>query len=65
MPHTKTYTQGLLDGLRPDTRMTVSEWADEHRILPMKSAKEAGRWRTARTPYLKAIMDCLSPSSPG
>ena len=64
MPQTKTYTQGLLDGLRPDTRMTVSEWADEHRILPMKSAKEAGRWRTARTPYLKAIMDCLSPSSP-
>ena len=30
----------------------------------MKAAKEAGRWRTARTPYLKAIMDCLSPSSP-
>ncbi|WP_281647583.1 terminase gpA endonuclease subunit, partial [Parendozoicomonas sp. Alg238-R29] len=58
------YLSGFQWGLKPDTRMTVSEWADEHRILPMKSAKEAGRWRTARTPYLKAIMDCLSPSSP-
>ncbi len=58
------YLSGFQWGLKPDTCMTVSEWADEHRILPMKSAKEAGRWRTARTPYLKEIMDCLSPSSP-
>ena len=57
------YFDGFFAGLKPDTRLTVSEWADEHRILPMKSAKEAGRWRTARTPYLKEIMDCLSPSS--
>ncbi|WP_067521641.1 phage terminase large subunit family protein [Endozoicomonas ascidiicola] len=57
------YFSGFFAGLKPDTRMTVSEWADEHRILPMKSAKEAGRWRTVRTPYLKEIMDCLSPSS--
>ena len=53
----------MRDGLKPDTRMTVSQWADQHRILPSKSAKEAGRWRTARTPYLAEIMDCLSPTS--
>ena len=58
------YLDGFFAGLRPDTRLTVSEWADNYRILPMKSAKEAGKWRTARTPYLKEIMDCLSPSSP-
>ena len=57
------YFSGFFAGLKPDTRMTVSEWADEHRILPMKSAKEAGRWRTARTPYLREIMDAMSPSS--
>ncbi|WP_263322584.1 phage terminase large subunit family protein [Endozoicomonas sp. Mp262] len=57
------YCSGFFSGLKPDTRLTVSEWADEHRILPTKSAKEAGRWRTTRTPYLKEIMDCLSPSS--
>ena len=58
------YCDGFFAGLTPDTRLTVSEWADEFRILPTKAAKEAGRWRTARTPYLKEIMDCLSPSSP-
>ncbi|MBF0127389.1 MAG: phage terminase large subunit family protein, partial [Magnetococcales bacterium] len=25
---------------------------------------EPGAWRTARTPYLREVMDCLSPSSP-
>jgi phage terminase large subunit GpA-like protein len=25
---------------------------------------EPGRWRTDRTPYLREIMDCLSPSNP-
>ena len=53
----------MRDGLKPDTRLTVSQWADRHRILPSKSAKEARRWRTARTPYLAEIMDCLSPTS--
>ncbi|WP_422412289.1 MULTISPECIES: phage terminase large subunit family protein [unclassified Endozoicomonas] len=58
------YFEGFFKGLRPDTRLTVSEWADQKRILPAKATKEAGRWRTSRTPYLKEIMDCLSPSSP-
>ena len=55
--------QGRRDGLRPAPRLTVSEWADQHRRLPSTSA-EPGRWRTDRTPYLRAIMDALSPSSP-
>jgi phage terminase large subunit GpA-like protein len=33
-------------------------------MLSSKASSEPGRWRTARTPYLKAIMDCLSPTSP-
>jgi phage terminase large subunit GpA-like protein len=33
-------------------------------MLSSKSSAEPGRWRTHRTPYLKAIMDCLSPMSP-
>ena len=51
-------------GLRPEPLLKVSEWADEHRMLSQKSAAEAGRWKTSRTPYLKEIMDELSPSSP-
>ncbi|MDF5949211.1 phage terminase large subunit family protein [Pseudomonas aeruginosa] len=52
------------DGLTPDPLLTVSEWSDRHRMLSSKASAEPGRWRTARTPYLKAIMDCLSPTSP-
>ncbi|MEZ2137729.1 phage terminase large subunit family protein [Stenotrophomonas maltophilia] len=52
------------DGLTPDPLLTVSEWSDRHRILSSKASAEPGRWRTSRTPYLKAIMDCLSPMSP-
>ena len=51
-------------GLRPDPLLKVSEWADQHRRLSGKGAAEPGPWRTARTPYLREIMDCLSPSSP-
>ena len=52
------------DGLTPDPLLTVSEWSDRHRMLSSKASAEPGRWRTRRTPYLKAIMDCLSPTSP-
>ncbi len=52
------------EGLTPDPLLTVSEWSDRHRMLSSKASAEPGRWRTSRTPYLKAIMDCLSPMSP-
>jgi len=50
-------------GLRPDPLQTIAEWADEHMVLPSWVA-EPGRWRTSRTPYLKEIMEALSPHSP-
>ena len=50
--------------LTPDALLTVSQWADQYRMLSSKSSAESGRWRTKRTPYLKEIMDCLSASSP-
>lgn len=52
------------EGLRPDPVLTVSEWADQHRVLSSKASAEPGRWRTSRTPYLRDIMNCLSPTSP-
>ncbi len=51
-------------GTRPDPDLTVSEWADQHRWLSSRAAAEPGRYRTARTPYLRAIMDALSPNHP-
>lgn len=51
-------------GMRPDPDLTVSEWADKHRKLSSRASAEPGQYRTARTPYLRAIMDALSPSHP-
>src|SRR3990172_12708954 len=58
------YRAAFREGLKPDPLLTVSQWANENRCLPSSSSPEPGRWRTSRTPYLKEIMDCLSPSSP-
>jgi phage terminase large subunit GpA-like protein len=58
------YAAAAAAGARPDPLLTISEWADQYRILSTRASAEPGPWRTNRTPYLKAIMDCLSPSSP-
>lgn len=52
------------DGLTPDPLLAVSEWADRHRFLSPRASAEPGRYRTGRTPYMRAIMDALSPSHP-
>ncbi len=59
-----TYTKFFKTGLTPDPILTVSEWADRHRILAQVSSAEPGFWRTSRTPYLREIMDNLSVISP-
>lgn len=51
------------NGLKPTELLTVSEWADKNRYLSSESAAEAGKWRTSRTPYLRQIMDDLSPTN--
>lgn len=40
--------------------LTVSEWADRYRVIPLGTSPEAGQWRTSRTPYLKEILDAVS-----
>ncbi len=58
------YAAAAAAGARPDPLLTISEWADRYRRLSPRAAAEPGPWRTDRTPYLREIMDCLSPSSP-
>jgi phage terminase large subunit GpA-like protein len=41
----------------------VSEWADRYRMLSKSSSAEPGRWSTDRTPFVREIMDCLSPDN--
>ncbi|AHD01968.1 hypothetical protein METH_15875 [Leisingera methylohalidivorans DSM 14336] len=52
------------EGLTPDPDLTVSQWADRHRMLSGRASAEPGRYRTARTPYMGEIMDRLSPGDP-
>ena len=58
-----TWRTALMEGLRPEQALTVSEWADKHRRLSSKASAEPGPWRTNRTPYLREPMDCLSSIS--
>ena len=53
-----------LAGLAPDPAQTVSVWADRHRILSSRGASEPGPYRTSRTPFMREIMDALSPMHP-
>ncbi len=58
------YNAAAAAGARPDPFLTISQWADKYRWLSQRASAEAGQWRTDRTPYLREIMDCLSPMSP-
>lgn len=65
MPPTaeEIYYAAATAGARPDPLLTISQWADKYRKLSQRASAEPGPWRTDRTPYLREIMDCLSPSS--
>ncbi|HEU0180356.1 MAG TPA: terminase gpA endonuclease subunit [Blastocatellia bacterium] len=57
------YDRAARDGARPDPAFTISQWADQFRQLSARSSPEPGPWRTSRAPFLRAIMDDLSPAS--
>ena len=56
--------ESIAAAARPDPDLSINQWADQYRVLSRISAGEPGRWRTSRTPFLREIMECLSPSSP-
>jgi phage terminase large subunit GpA-like protein len=56
--------RGFFDVFKVPTRRTVTQWADDKRMLPSKGAAEPGKYRSARTPYMREPMDCLSVLSP-
>lgn len=58
----EAFAAGLRAAVAPV--LSVSEWADRYRVLSKAAASEPGRWSTSRTPYLREIMDCLSPGNP-
>ena len=46
--------------LQPPPEMTLSQWADKFRRLSAGSSAEPGRWKTAKAPYQKEIMDAIT-----
>ena len=62
-PAAPLFLNSLAKALKPRKRLTVSQWADAHRVLSSKGSSEAGNWKTSRTPYLAEIMDSLSERS--
>lgn len=46
--------------LAPPPKLTISTWADRHRVLSRESSAAPGKWRTDRAPYLREIMDAFS-----
>lgn len=49
--------------MAPPPTLTVTQWAERHRILSGKDSAEPGPYRVARTPYAREPMDCLSAHS--
>ena len=45
--------------LKPDQKLTVSQWAERYRELDASSNIQ-GRWSNDATPYLTEIMDCMN-----
>ena len=64
MASVELITQWVRGALKPEPRLSVSQWAEQYRILSKKSSSEPGKWNNDRTPYLREIMDALSPSHP-
>lgn len=56
----KLFQRIAAKSLRPLPNLTVSDWADQYRMLSSESSAEPGRWRTDRAPYQKAIMDAFT-----
>ena len=50
--------------IKPDPDLTITDWADQHRMLSPESSSEHGPWRTERVPHAREIMDALSPNHP-
>ncbi len=49
--------------LKRNRKLRLSDWCDQNRVLSGEESSISGRWKTSFTPYLKEILDNLSPFS--
>lgn len=55
----KLFQDCIKKNLSPPPELTISEWADQYRILPSETSAEPGQWDTSRAPYQREIMDAI------
>ncbi len=55
-------SRAFINGLQPPARLTVSQWAEQFRVMSSESSAQRGKWTTR--PFQQEPMDCLSPSHP-
>jgi len=60
---TRKLFKNIFLALKPPPTLTLTEWADEYRILSQKTSAEPGRWKTSKAPYQKEIMNAISDVS--
>jgi len=46
--------------MRPPPKQTLSEWADQNRMLSPEASAEQGKWNTSRAEYQRGIMDAMT-----
>lgn len=62
MSATAKYLRSIAAAIRPDDKLSISEWAARHRVLPVDTP-EPGPWRNLRTPYCLDIQNTMSPGT--
>lgn len=58
------FSKWFRSGFKPPAKLSVTEWANRHRVLSSRASAEPGQYRSSRTPYAEDIMNALSSSDP-
>jgi phage terminase large subunit GpA-like protein len=58
------FAEAFAAGCLPEPELTVDAWADQFRILSPEESNEPGRWKTARVPFMREILERLSVMDP-
>ena len=61
--NTRELFRKIFEVLKPPPDLKLSEWADKFRRLAAGTTAEPGRWKTAKAPYQKEIMDAITDIS--
>ena len=56
----KNVLKKTFEAFKPPPRLTVTEWADEYRMLSSEASAMAGKYYSSFAPYQQGIMDSLT-----